>query len=67
MQPYKCPVCDGRGFVPNGFYNTFSQGYISVNTSPETCRTCNGSGVVWCGSGVVWDGNDEHNLYIKNE
>ena len=46
--PFKCPVCEGKGIVPNGFYDA-----IGVNTwttsdvTPETCRTCNGSGIIW--------------------
>ena len=43
--PYCCPVCSGRGIVPSGFY-TFKSGGI-LTTNPETCRTCNGAGIIW--------------------
>jgi hypothetical protein len=45
MQPYPCPVCGGKGTVLAGFYDY----YISnpTNTSPERCRTCDGTGIVW--------------------
>jgi hypothetical protein len=42
-KPYRCPVCVGSGSVPPGFYshtNTTSAAYIS-------CRSCNGTGIVW--------------------
>lgn len=63
MQPYKCPVCDGRGFVPNGFYNTTTQEYVSVNTTPETCRSCGGTGVVWS---ILSKYPDDDNYIDKN-
>lgn len=45
--PHKCPVCGGNGIVPNGFYSTVT-GYItSSSVTPEMCRTCNGTGIVW--------------------
>lgn len=39
----KCPVCDGRGNVPNGFYYPHP---VSVNatTEPERCKSCEGRG-----------------------
>lgn len=46
MTPYKCPVCGGRGKVPNGFYNT-SPYYSSSSLSDEICRSCSGSGILW--------------------
>lgn len=47
MIPYKCPVCEGHGIVPGGFYN--SVGPICVSTSTtEICRACSGSGLVFC-------------------
>jgi len=46
MQPHKCPVCNGKGHVTAGFYNTNGIG-TSVNTAEETCRSCDGKGVIW--------------------
>ena len=43
-KPHLCPVCQGRGTVPVGFY---SPGTLSSSLTPETCRTCQGFGVVW--------------------
>ena len=45
-KPHRCPVCDGRGIVPAGFYETTSYGSTAI-PMPDNCRTCNGSGVVW--------------------
>jgi DnaJ-class molecular chaperone len=42
---YKCPVCKGRGVVPQGFYN-FSRGGTTTEIPPETCKSCSGKGVV---------------------
>jgi DnaJ-class molecular chaperone len=46
MKWQKCPICEGHGFVPGGFYYTtpYSQGYSSVST--EQCRTCLGTGKI---------------------
>lgn len=43
-----CPVCEGRGIVPPGFYlvTKWQQQYGLTNTSNEKCRTCNGEGVI---------------------
>lgn len=46
MTPYKCPVCDGRGIVPGGFYISTSDSWTSTGTS-ETCRQCGGTGIVY--------------------
>lgn len=48
MNPHGCPICLGRGFVPNGFYST-QTGYWSGSSTlaNETCRTCMGTGIVW--------------------
>lgn len=46
MIPYKCPICDGHGIVPGGFY--FSTGGRSISTnSTEPCRACGGTGILW--------------------
>ncbi len=42
-----CPVCNGRGIVPHGFYKYSSgQEFVSTGTSPEQCRTCIGVGII---------------------
>lgn len=46
--PHRCPVCDGRGLVPAGFY--FAVGAVSYSgsgTTTEKCRSCDGKGLVW--------------------
>lgn len=40
-KPHRCPVCEGRGFVPAGFYGS------QVGTNPIECRACGGKGIVW--------------------
>ena len=45
-QPYKCPVCGGSGLVPNGYYNQTSGVWSTTSTTPETCKSCNGTGIV---------------------
>jgi len=46
--PYRCPVCDGRGLVPNGFYRSVGvSDWGSSSVSPEKCKSCDGTGVVW--------------------
>jgi len=42
-QPFKCPVCEGKGFVPHEFYGEL----VSSDASPQICRSCNGRGVIW--------------------
>ena len=46
-KPYQCPVCNGNGLVPNGFYNQTSGYWSSTSTMSETCQSCNGTGIVW--------------------
>lgn len=38
-----CPVCEGRGNVPAGFYGRMVS---STGTGPETCQTCDGKGIL---------------------
>ena len=47
MGVYKCPVCEGRGFVHNGFYQTLQDYYTSSSTATEMCRSCGGKGIVY--------------------
>lgn len=46
-QPYTCSVCLGRGIVPSGFYTSTGNTWVTTATSPEQCKSCNGTGVVW--------------------
>lgn len=49
-----CPVCGGKGLVPNGFYMAVGTSYYSTtNTSPETCRSCGGKGYIETYDGVL--------------
>ena len=41
----KCPVCEGRGKLPHGFYNT-SEIFSSASIGDEICKTCNGQGII---------------------
>lgn len=45
--PHRCPVCDGRGNVPYGFYSGQPVGSTTAAPLPEPCRSCAGSGLVW--------------------
>lgn len=45
--PYKCPVCNGNGIVPNGFYHQTTGEWSTSSIEPETCQSCKGSGIVW--------------------
>jgi hypothetical protein len=46
-QAQRCPVCGGNGLVPNGFYNTVTGIMSTTSITPETCRSCNGTGIVY--------------------
>ena len=45
-KPRCCPVCNGKGILPHGFYNTTDY-YSSSSTAPEICRSCNEVGYIW--------------------
>lgn len=64
--PFRCPVCNGNGLVPNGFYISVT-GVLSTNsTNPETCRSCNGTGIVWYDYGLGVD-DLMNNAFYKKE
>jgi len=46
-RPYCCPVCAGNGLVPNGFYRQVGGIWSSTDATPEKCRACKGTGIVW--------------------
>lgn len=58
--PFRCPVCNGNGLVPPGFYGQTSGNWIWSPTIPETCRSCNGTGIVWSNVKVLE--NSKQNL-----
>jgi hypothetical protein len=42
----RCPICEGKGFVDGAFYISVP-GCSGMSTSvTQTCRTCNGSGMI---------------------
>ena len=43
--PFKCPICEGRGIVPGGFYESLGTSWTSDRIS-ELCRACSG-GIIW--------------------
>lgn len=47
LNPYRCPVCNGTGLVPNGFYTRTISYWPTTDVTPETCRTCKGTGIFW--------------------
>jgi DnaJ-class molecular chaperone len=46
-KPHVCPVCGGNGIVPNRFYVQTSGAWVTTDITPEKCRTCDGTGVIW--------------------
>lgn len=42
----RCPVCGGKGIVPQGFYDTPMAAGFATNTAPDQCRACGGKGMV---------------------
>ena len=47
LTPFICPVCGGNGIVQNGFYDTVTGTGATSDATPEQCRSCNGTGVIW--------------------
>ena len=58
----KCPICEGHGNVPGGFYNALPNSPWSSTNVSETCRNCAGSGVVY-----VYQGNQIINEGVQEE
>jgi hypothetical protein len=47
LVPWLCPVCQGRGFVPVGFYNPFDVSAGSTTAANPSCKSCDATGIVW--------------------
>jgi DnaJ-class molecular chaperone len=46
--PFRCPVCNGTGRVPNGFYDAIGvDHWTTSDATPEPCRSCGGTGIVY--------------------
>lgn len=46
--PHRCPVCEGKGRAPNGFYAAIGvESWSTSDITPEQCRACAGTGVLW--------------------
>jgi hypothetical protein len=45
--PHCCPVCRGNGLVDQGFYGQTTGTWLTSGTTPEQCRSCAGTGIVW--------------------
>lgn len=43
----RCPVCGGKGIVPNGFYASTERSWSGTSLTPDKCRSCRGTGLVW--------------------
>jgi len=43
-KPHTCPVCSGKGTVPNGFYS--KMGTQTTNAAEEPCKSCV-NGIIW--------------------
>jgi len=60
-EPFKCPICYGKGIVDAGFYSAIGSSWSSTNMT-EKCRQCDGDGIVWGGTDVKM-----HNCKVKDE
>jgi len=54
----KCPICEGRGFVPAGFYGETHGKAIECRN--EECRSCHGKGIV---SAIDFGDNNTNGKY----
>jgi DnaJ-class molecular chaperone len=45
-KPYICPICCGKGTVPQSFYEQPGFG-TATSIGEVSCKTCHGEGIVW--------------------
>lgn len=41
-----CPVCYGKGIVPEGFYRSTGMTLVANGSGSEQCKACQGRGYV---------------------
>lgn len=46
-KPHKCPICVGNQTIVTGYYRPTGNVLHGNGYEEETCRTCNGTGIVW--------------------
>jgi len=54
--PFLCPVCQGRGVVPQGFYSPYPTG-LTTSTEPDKCRSCM--------DGIIWGDSHDEGVRVK--
>jgi len=47
VKPFKCPICNGTGNVPGGFYESVGDGEWASTRLADECRKCEGKGIIW--------------------
>jgi DnaJ-class molecular chaperone len=53
MEWQKCPVCNGSGNVPCGFYNPIQYESTGTYFGTEMCRRCQGQGTILKPEGIT--------------
>jgi DnaJ-class molecular chaperone len=53
MHVEKCPVCEGRGHVPQGFYLDLCS--TTGTCGPVMCRACQGKGYMFVSDEIKFD------------
>lgn len=44
---HRCPICEGIGLVSGSFYNSLPGCGGTTADVVQSCRQCNGSGIIW--------------------
>ncbi len=46
--PFKCPICEGHGILPAGFYTVpAGQEFVSTDCANVQCVSCSGTGILY--------------------
>jgi DnaJ-class molecular chaperone len=47
-EPYKCPVCNGKGIITTPpWLPGNAEGWLDSTTKPYPCKACKGTGIIW--------------------